>query len=108
MRTFTATVPATTTADQVKQMNATRIAQNNLAKSGGGTTVPQFRTSPTTNTAIQNMAAQQLKMDQNNTYNSCVGKPAGSCGGGRSISRSRTTRRRQKKSRTRRKKKMKY
>ena len=61
MRTFTANVPATTTTDQVKQMNITRNAQNNLAKSGGGSTVPQFRTSTTTNTSIQNMASQQLK-----------------------------------------------
>ena len=66
MRTFTAKVPATTTADQVKQMNVTRNAQNNLAKSGGAATVPQFRTSTTTNTSIQNMASHQLTMDQNN------------------------------------------
>ena len=91
-RTFTATVPATTTADQVKQMNATRTAQNNLANSGGGTTVPQFTTSTTTNTAIQKMAAQQLAMDQNNKYNSCVGKATGSCGG----KRKRRTRRKHK------------
>ena len=91
-RTFTATVPATTTADQVKQMNATRTAQNNLAKSGG-TTVPQFRTSTTTNTAIQQMASQQLTMDQNNKYNGCVGKAAGSCGGAK---RKRRTRRKYK------------
>jgi hypothetical protein len=93
MRTFTATLPVTSTADQVKQMNATRTAQNNLAKSGGGTTVPQFRTSTTTNTSIQRMASNQLTMDQNNKYNGCVGKPAGSCGGAK---RKRRTRRKNK------------
>lgn len=90
MRTFTAKLPATTTADQVKQMNATRTAQNNLAKSGGGTTVPQFRTSTTTNSSIQKMASYQLSMDQNNKYNGCIGKAAGSCGGAK---RKRRTRR---------------
>jgi len=93
MRTFTAKLPVTSTADQVRQMNATRTAQNNLAKSGGGTTVPQFRTSTTTNTAIQKMASHQLAMDQNNKYNGCVGKAAGSCGGGK---RKRRTRRKYK------------
>jgi hypothetical protein len=96
MRTFTAKVPATTTADQVKQMNVTRNAQNNLAKSGGGTTVPQFRTSTTTNTSIQTMASHQLTMDQNNKYNGCVGKAAGSCGGSRKQKRKRRTRRKYK------------
>lgn len=92
MRTFTAKLPVTSTSEQVKQMNATRTAQNNLAKSGGAT-VPQFRTSTTTNTAIQNMASQQLKMDQNNKYNNCVGKAAGLCGGSK---RKRRTRRKYK------------
>jgi len=91
MTTFVATLPVTNTADQVKQMNATRTAQNSLAKSGGAT-VPQFNTSTTTNTNIQKMASLQSSMNQNNTYTGCVGKPANSCGG----KRKRRTRRKHK------------
>ena len=90
MRTFAAQTTGVSTNDQIKYMANQRQVQNNLAKSGGGTTVPQFRTSTTTNSSIQKMASYQLSMDQNNKYNGCIGKAAGSCGGAK---RKRRTRR---------------
>ena len=62
--------------------------QNALAKSGGATTVPQFRQAgpsvgPNSNDHIQQMAGKQMQMDANSKYNGCVGKSAGTCGGSR-------------------------
>ena len=98
---FAATITATSTRDQINNMNAGRMRQNELAKSGGGVTVPQFQTSglsagPNANTHIAGMASQQLQANAQNEYAGCVGKPAGSsCNkGGRRRSRRRTRRRR--------------
>ena len=105
---FTAQTAGVTTEMQVKHMNATRAAQNSLAKSGGAAvTVPQFpqsglKTGPGPNDAIQGMAGKQLQANAQGGYNHCVGQPAGACGnitkGGR------RTRKRSRKNRSRKKK----
>jgi len=100
-RTFSFQTTGTTTADQIAYRNASVAKQNEMVKSGGSTTVPQFREAgaPTgngPNQAIQQMAGRQLQLDENNKFNGCVGKAAGACGG------SRKTRRRRKRRRTRR------
>jgi hypothetical protein len=62
-------------------MNARIHAQNNLAKSGGGTvTVPQFRTggppqATNSNDTIQKAAELQLKMDSSAKAQANTGKP---------------------------------
>ena len=86
MRTFAAQTTGLTTKDQINYMTAQRQAQNNLAKSGGAVTVPQFRqTGPAIgvnpNDNIGGMANHQLKMDAQSQYNSCVGQSAASCSG---------------------------
>ena len=100
MRTFSYQTTGMTTADQIQHRNESVAKQNELVKSGGATTVPQFReagapTGAGTNQAIQGMASKQLQMDENSKYNGCVGKAAGTCGGSR--------RRRTKRRKTRRK-----
>ena len=98
-----------TTQMQVQHMNAGRVAQNNLAKSGGAAVpVPQFqqsglKTGAGPNEAIQGMAAKQMQANAQGGYNHCVGQSAETCGnitkGGR-----RRTRRRSRKNRSRKKK----
>lgn len=95
-RTFSYQTTGVTTADQIAHRNETVAKQNALAQNGG-TTVPQFReagapTGSGSNQAIQGMAGRQLQLDENNTFNGCVGKAAGTCGGSRR--RRRRTRRR--------------
>ena len=73
MRTFANQVydtnGATPQQNAVNQMNERTAAQNNLAKSGGGTTtVPQFSStnevSPiNSNSNVKGLAEQQLRMD---------------------------------------------
>jgi hypothetical protein len=73
MRTFSRQVydtnGATPQQNAINKMNERATAQNNLAKSGGGTTtVPQFSSSNevspnTANTNIQRAANSQLRMD---------------------------------------------
>ena len=101
MRTFSYQTTGVTIDDQIRHRNEMVAKQNELVKSGGSTTVPQFRegglpTGPGPNQAIQQMAGRQLQMDENSKTNGCVGKPAGACGG------SRKTRKRRKRRRTRR------
>jgi hypothetical protein len=105
MRTFAAQTTGVSTNDQIKYMANQRQVQNNLAKSGGGVTVPQFRvagppTGTDVNSNINGMAKHQLNTDANNQYNSCIGQPStckGTVGGSRrrlKLSRSRLRRRR--------------
>ena len=101
MRTFSYQTTGVTIDDQIRHRNEMVAKQNELVKSGGSTTVPQFREAgaPTgngPNQAIQQMAGRQLQMDENNKFNGCVGKAAGACGG------SRKTRKRRRRRRTRR------
>jgi hypothetical protein len=72
MRTFARQVydtnGATPQQNAINKMNARTAAQSNLAKSGGGTTVPQFSSnkdvSPNNSNAnIQRAAGSQLRMD---------------------------------------------
>jgi hypothetical protein len=88
MRTFSNQVydtnGATPQQNAVNQMNERTAAQNNLAKSGGGTTVPQFSStnevSPiNSNSNAIGLAEQQLRMDsaakaQSNTGQKIGGK----------------------------------
>ena len=87
MRTFAAQTTGVNTNDQIKYMAAQRQVQNNLAKSGGATTVPQFRvagpsTGPDVNANINGLANKQLTIDAQNQYNSCVGQPSTCTGTG--------------------------
>jgi hypothetical protein len=66
----------------INHMNAKAVAQNNLAKSGGGVVeVPQFRQSgppvspQNSNSQIVGMAQAQLKMDSLSKAQSNIGKP---------------------------------
>ena len=78
----------TPTQNAINQRNASIQAQNNLAKSGGGTiTVPQ--TAPPTgaavgpynsNASIAKMAGAQLNADNNASYSHCTGQSASACG----------------------------
>lgn len=73
MRTFAHQVydtnGATPKQNAINQMNARNTAQNNLAKKGGATTVPQFGSSKNAvspnnpNTNITRAANSQLRMD---------------------------------------------
>jgi hypothetical protein len=72
MRTFSRQVygtdGATPQQNAINQMNARTAAQNNLAKMGGGVTVPQFSsknevTPNNSNVNIQRAASAQLRMD---------------------------------------------
>jgi hypothetical protein len=89
MRTYEAKTTGATTKDIVAQQQEMRVKQNNLANSGGGNTVPQFRQSGQTgedpNALIKSMADKQVQMDENSKYNNCSGSPAGhgTCGGSR-------------------------
>lgn len=92
MREFAYQTTGLTTKDQIAYRNNMTQKQNALAKSGGATTVPQFRQSgpsvgPNSNDHIQQMAGKQMQMDANSKYNSCVGKSAGACGGSRKKTR---------------------
>jgi hypothetical protein len=63
-------------------MNERSAAQNNLAKSGGGTTVPQFSStnevSPiNSNSNAKGLAEQQLRMDSNAKAQSNTGQKIG-------------------------------
>ena len=86
-RDFIAKITGLTTSDTVKYMAGQRTIQNQLAQKGGAT-IPQFRepgpsAGPGVNGHIAGMAGSQLRMDANNQYIGCVGKPAGMCGGTR-------------------------
>lgn len=88
MREFAYQTTGITTKDQIAYRNNMTQKQNALAKSGGATTVPQFRQAgpsvgPSSNDHIQQMAGKQMQMDANSKYNGCVGKSAGACGGSR-------------------------
>jgi hypothetical protein len=73
MRTFAYQVydtnGATPKQNAINQVNARNIAQNNLAKKGGSTTVPQFGSAKNSlspnnpNTNIARAASSQLRMD---------------------------------------------
>jgi hypothetical protein len=72
MRTFANEVydtnGATPQQNAVNKMNERTAAQNDLAKSGGGTTVPQFSSSNevspiNSNSNAKGLAEQQLRMD---------------------------------------------
>ena len=72
MRTFErqvyGTAGATPQQNAINQMNSRTAAQNNLAKMGGGVTVPQFSsknevTPNNSNANIQRAAGAQLRMD---------------------------------------------
>jgi hypothetical protein len=87
-RQFIAQTAGLTTRDQIDYMKTQRTLQNQIAQQGGAVTVPQFRegglsAGPGVNTHIKSMAGSQLRMDANNQYIGCVGKPAGMCGGTR-------------------------
>jgi hypothetical protein len=105
MRTFAAQTTGVTTKDQVAYMSNQRQAQNDLAKSGGAVTVPQFSSSglstgTSSNDLIAGMASQQLQSDSQSKYNGCVGQSAESCagtGGSRRRSRRRSRRSRKNK-----------
>ncbi len=102
MRTFAAQTTGITTKDQINYMAAQRQAQNNLAKSGGAVTIPQFRQAGpavgvNSNDNIGGMANHQLKMDAQSQYNSCVGQSAASCSG--TLKGGRSRRRRYKRTR---------
>jgi hypothetical protein len=85
MRTFAHKVydtnGATPQQNIINHMNARTIAQNNLAKSGGGSvTVPQFRTAGppqanNPNDTIQRAAGAQLKMDSLAKAQANTGQP---------------------------------
>ena len=86
MRTFSNQVydtnGATPQQNAVNKMNERTAAQNNLAKSGGGTTVPQFSStndvSPiNSNSNIQRAAGAQLQMDSNAKAQSNTGQKIG-------------------------------
>ena len=86
MRTFAAQTTGLTTSDQIKYMSSQRQIQNNLAKSGGGVTVPQFRVAgpsvgTSVNANITSMANHQMRNDADSQYNSCIGQSTASCGG---------------------------
>lgn len=88
MREFAFQTTGVTTKDQIAYRNNMTQKQNDLAKSGGGPTIPQFRESgpsagPGANENIKQLAGKQMQMDANSKYNSCVGKSAGACGGSR-------------------------
>jgi len=109
MRTFAAQTTGVTTKDQVAYMSNQRQAQNDLAKSGGAVTVPQFSSSglstgTSSNDLITGMASQQLQSDSQSKYNGCVGQSAESCAG---TGGSRRSRRRLRRSRRSRKNKLK-
>jgi hypothetical protein len=96
--TFEFKTAGVTSQDVVKHIANGRVAQNNLAKSGGAVTVPQFQTSgpdvgPTNpNTAATGMASNQLQSNALGQYNNCVGQSASTCtgkGGGRRTKRRR-------------------
>ena len=98
MREFSYQTTGITTKDQIAYRNNMTQKQNALAKSGGATTVPQFRQAgpsvgPNSNDHIQQMAGKQMQMDANSKYNGCVGKSAGTCGGSRNTRKTRKTRR---------------
>jgi hypothetical protein len=98
-REFAYQTTGLTTKDQIAYRNNMTQKQNDLAKSGGGPSVPQFRESglspgPGANDNIKQLAGKQMQMDANSKYNSCVGKNAGACGGSRR--RPRRTRKSQK------------
>jgi hypothetical protein len=85
MRTFSAQTSGNTTTDVIKYMATQRQVQNDLVKSGGGVTVPQFSVAgpgggQNVNNTITRMASQQLKLDAGGQFNSCVGHPS-SCSG---------------------------
>lgn len=115
MRTFAAQTTGVTTKDQVAYMSNQRQVQNDLAKSGGAVTVPQFSSSglstgTSSNDLISGMASQQLQSDAQSKYNGCVGQSAESCagtGGSRRMSRRRSMRRSMRRSRRSRKNKLK-
>jgi hypothetical protein len=86
MRTFAVQSTGVTSKDQVAYMASQRQAQNDLAKSGGAVTVPQFSSSgldtgTSTNDLIAGMAGQQLQSDSQSKYNGCIGQSAESCTG---------------------------
>jgi hypothetical protein len=94
MREFAYQTTGVTTKDQIAYRNNMTQKQNALAKSGGATTVPQFRQAgpsvgPNSNDHIQQMAGKQMQMDANSKYNGCVGKSAGACGGSRKTRKTR-------------------
>ncbi len=96
---FEAKITGVTVGQQISEMNASRIRQNELAKSGGGSvTVPQFQTSGLSagtgpNANISALAQQHLQLKAQGQYNNCVGKDANTCTGG-SRKRKRKSRRR--------------
>jgi hypothetical protein len=86
MRTFSNQVydtnGATPQQNAVNKMNERTAAQNNLAKSGGGTTVPQFSSSNevspiNSNSNIQRAAGAQLQMDSNAKAQANTGQKIG-------------------------------
>jgi hypothetical protein len=96
---FEAKTAGLTSKQVVNHIAAGRVAQNNLAKSGGAVTVPQFATSgppagPGPNEAIKGMAAGQLQSNAQGQYNSCIGQPASACTGKTGGRRTRKRRRR--------------
>ena len=104
---FEAKTTGLTAGMQIKYMNDSRNAQNDLAngKRGGAVTVPQFATTgpsagPNANAAIQGMAGKQLQANAQGGYNHCVGQAAGTCGNANTGG----TRRRLRKRRSRKKK----
>lgn len=114
MRTFSAQTTGVDTRAQVAYMANQRQIQNNLAKSGGSITVPQFNigglsTGPNANDAISGMAQHQLQSDAQSKYNSCVDQPASSCAGvgGSRTRRSRHSRHRHRRGRVSRKNQLK-
>jgi hypothetical protein len=102
MREFAYQTTGVTTKDQIAYRNNMTQKQNALAKSGGATTVPQFRQTgpsvgPNSNDHIKQMAGKQMQMDANSKYNGCVGKSAGTCGGSRRKTRSKNKMKKKKK-----------
>ena len=77
----------TPSQNAINQRNASIIAQNNLAKSGGGSiTVPQTPSQTgaavgpyNSNANITKMAGAQLHADNNASYHHCTGQSAASC-----------------------------
>jgi hypothetical protein len=91
MRTFSAQISGQSTADLIQQNQQSRMKQDAMLK--GGTTVPQFsERNGSSNLAIQGMAAKIAQSDANNTYASCTGKAASTCGGRRRRKRTRRLR----------------
>ena len=104
---FEAKTAGVTTQQVVNHIAAGRVAQNNLAKSGGAVTVPQFATSgppvgPGPNDAIKGMASSQLQSNAQGQYNSCIGQSASACTG--KVGGRRTRRKRRRRTRSRKQK----